>query len=355
MNKRKITLTRRIVQIISLILIVYGGYLLKPRPGTYWGRHEITGNQAVQSGKEVSLFPQLKAPQGRMSTTQFSQGSILWPSGKTPVLENFPPGLICRFNPKGGMFKACILHFFNENLSWRTPIKYLLPHIALFMLLCFLLGRMWCGWVCPIGTVGDFLTSLRRKMNIPVRRFSNRMRRSLRSGAYGILAVSLSISAFIGIPKFTRFQCYWFLPYCQTCPARLICPVFGLIKPSWKDFSSAISAGFTILAWMILGVFIAAFYWGRRVWCHLCPVGLVNSWFNRGAGVELRKKAIRCNKCAACTDACPMGLTEMYELDKDAIFNQKGCTLCLRCIEVCPQKECLSMSFFGKEIVKSEF
>lgn len=334
MRIRRISLSRRIIQICCLLIIIYGGYVFKQR--------------------HSNIFPVLKPPQNAISTTKFSKGSILWPSGDTPVLENYPPSLICRFNPRGGMFKACIVHFLSENLTWQTGFKFLLPHLFIFILLCFLFGRMWCGWVCPIGTVGDFLSFLRRKMNIPVRRFPSNFRRTLRFSSYGILSISFGISAFIGLPNFTRFQCYLFLPYCQICPARLICPVFGLIKPSWKDFSTGITMTFTILAWIVIGLFIAAFYWGRRVWCHLCPVGLMNSWFNKGAGIQLRKKTIKCNKCGYCADACPMGLTKMYETDQNIVYNQNGCIMCLRCIEICPRKSCLSVYFFGRKIVESD-
>lgn len=338
MNKRRITFLRRTVQILSLVMLVYGGYIFKVK-------HHTT--------QQANLFPALKAPEGYISTTKFDRGSILWPSGDNPVLENYPPGLVCRFNPRGGLFKACIVHFISENLTWRTSFKYLLPHLTLFMLLCFLFGRLWCGWACPIGTVGDFLTMLRKKMNIPSRKFPAGFRNGLRSGSYGILGTSFFISALIGVPHLARFQCYWFLPYCQICPARLICPIFGLIKPGWKDFETAITTMFTILAWLVLGIFVAAFYWGRRIWCHLCPVGLMNSWFNRGAGVELKKISVKCNKCGLCTEACPMGLTEMFEKKTDGVFNQSGCIMCLRCVEICPRDGCLSANFFGRKIVES--
>ena len=341
MKKRRISLTRRIVQVFSLILLIYGAYIFKQ---AYLEQGGISQNESQ------SLLPSLKAPPGSMSTTQFKKGSILWPSGATPVLELYPPGLVCRFNPKGGLFKACILHFISENLTWRTSLKYLLPYISLFILFCFLLGRIWCGWVCPIGTIGDFLSFIRRRMNIPVKRFPGGFRKSLRFSSYGILGVTCFISAFIGLPNFARYQCYWFLPYCQVCPARLLCPPFGLIKPGWKDFSTGITSLFTILAWITLGLFIASFYWGRRVWCHLCPVGLINSWFNKGCGIGLKKKAIKCNKCASCADACPMGLSKMYEVNQDTQYNQKSCIMCLRCVEVCP-RYCLTAHFFGKKIV----
>lgn len=353
MKFEKITLTRRVSQILFLIAIIYGGYLFKADYDLL--KNTVPGSDSLNSVPGGSLFPALKAPKGSYSTTLTQQGSILWPSGDTPVIENYPPSLICRFNPRGGMFKACIVHLFSENLTWRTAIKYILPHISLFILLCFLFGRMWCGWVCPIGSVGDFLSFLRRKMNIPIKRFPKSFRKSLRKTSYGLLGGAFSISAFIGMPNFSRYQCYWFLPYCQICPARLICPLFGLIKPNWKDFTTSVSSGFTILAWLVLGIFVAAFYWGRRVWCHLCPVGLMNSWFNKGCAVELKKIAVKCNKCASCADACPMGLTKMYEANENIIYNEKGCIMCLRCVEVCPREKCLSMCYLGKTIIESKY
>jgi len=347
MRFRRISIVRRIAQVIFLILIIYGGYLFKANIETV--------KSDVSQAKPKTFFPVLKAPKDSLSAGQFKKGDILWPSGDTPVFENFPPSLICRFNPKGGMFKACIVHLVSENLTWRTNIKYLLPHISLFILLCFLLGRMWCGWVCPIGSMGDFLSWVRRKMDVPVKRFSALMHNILRSSSYGLMASTFFISGFIGIPNFTRFQCYWFLPYCQVCPARLLCPLFGFISPTWKDFSTAVSTMFSILAWLSLGVFIVAFYWGRRLWCYLCPIGLMNSWFNKGAGLELKKVALKCNKCGSCSDACPMGLSEMYEADKDTIYNNEYCIMCIRCVDICPRDNCLSVNFFGKRIIASKY
>lgn len=340
MSIGKISVVRRLAQLICLILLVYGAYIFKG----------ASFRKSVES-----LLPELKAPTGAMSTTKFKQGNILWPSGATPVLELFPPSLICRFNPEGGLFKACAVHFISENITWQTPIRYLLPHITLYILLCFLFGRMWCGWVCPIGTIGDALTWLRRKMNVPVRRFPKTFRHGLRAGAWSVLGLTGAISTFIGLPNFARFQCFWFLPYCQVCPSRLLCPMFGLIGPNWKDFSNGVTALFTLLAWCMLAVFVAAFYWGRRVWCHLCPAGLLNSLFNRGCAVELRKDAPKCNQCAACAEACPMGLTKMYAADRNLIYNEKGCIMCFRCVEICPRQGCLSASFLGKKFLESKY
>jgi ferredoxin len=81
----------------------------------------------------------------------------------------------------------------------------------------------------------------------------------------------------------------------------------------------------------------------------------MNSWFNKGCGVELHKTAAKCNRCAACAEACPMGLTKMYAARQDLLYNEKSCILCFRCVEVCPRPGCLSAGFFGRKIVESDF
>ena len=35
-----------------------------------------------------------------------------------------------------------------------------------FLTLVILLNKVWCGWICPFGTVQDWLTKLRERLNI---------------------------------------------------------------------------------------------------------------------------------------------------------------------------------------------
>jgi ferredoxin len=81
----------------------------------------------------------------------------------------------------------------------------------------------------------------------------------------------------------------------------------------------------------------------------------MNAWFNRGSAIELKKQAVRCNKCASCADACPMGLSKMYSANKNMIYNQSGCIMCFKCIESCPKDDCLSCDFLGIKFLRSKF
>ncbi len=124
--------------------------------------------------------------------------------------------------------------------------------------------------------------------------------------------------------------------------------------PSWRDFTSAFAGVATVCAWIVLGIFLMAFFVGRRLWCHLCPIGLMTSWFNRGSGLQLVKtNATHCNRCSACADACPMGLTHVRDTKDTANLGQAQCILCMRCVDACPRDGCLKARFFGLSVVSS--
>ncbi|GAG19574.1 unnamed protein product, partial [marine sediment metagenome] len=248
-----------------------------------------------------------------------------------------------------------LVHMVSENLTWQTPLKYLTVYILIFVGLAFLFGRLWCGWICPLGTIGDVLNALRRRLHFDHLAFPMGFRKALRFGAYALLVPTLAISTLIGTPTFASYQCYLFLPYCQVCPARLLCPLFGGLSSTWVDFTNGITTFFTIASLVVLGLFAGAFFLGRRIWCHVCPIGLINSWFNRGAATELRKDPLKCNHCAACADACPMGLDQVAREKERTVLNDPACILCLRCVDACPRDDCLTVTFLGKTLLRSKY
>lgn len=248
--------------------------------------------------------------------------------------------------------KGCNVYLLSDALAKQTKLSVVLPAVLGFILLSFLLGRWWCGWVCPLDTIGDVLTYARRKLGFHYIEFRSGVKQLLKGTGNFLLWGGWGISYLIGFKSLENIRCHLFLPYCQVCPGRLICPVFGLQMPSWRDFANAFTGTFTILAWLALVLFLAAFVVGRRVWCRVCPIGLVTSWFNRGALLELRKDPQNCNRCGSCSDACPMGNTHVRDEKKERM-NHPDCIFCLRCIEQCPKEKCLSVRFLNRTLISS--
>ncbi|HID93274.1 MAG TPA: 4Fe-4S binding protein [bacterium (Candidatus Stahlbacteria)] len=334
--KRRITLLRRVVQIASFIAILYGGFL---------------GIENIKT-----LLPSLDPDPGEPEITKYERGDILWVAEDPPIFELYPPVATCRFIARGGSFKACFLHMISENLTWLTPLKYLLPHILLFVFLCFLAARFFCGWLCPLGFFADGLSTIRRFFGLSYVELPKVLRDILVKFGYVLLFLTLLLSIVISLPALAvaGFKEELFLPYCQICPARILFPLFGGVTPCWYSFDSTISTVFTFFGWLFLLFFLMSFFI-RRLWCRICPIGAIISLFNRGALITKEKDVQKCTRCGACATGCPMGDRGVYEEKSNRIINRTNCIFCFRCVDLCPEDGCLQVKFLRKGIFKSSF
>ena len=326
MKRPTITFWRRLVQVICFVLFVYGGWVAVVA---------FRGGEATESA--------------------IPKESLVWTEGVPAVVDAYPPSAVCRFTAGGKAVSGCIIALVSESLTLSSSARVVLPYVLVFILLSFLLGRWWCGWVCPLGALGDLLSAARRWLKKDFKHFSEGWRRSLRRTAYGLLGATLVISWLIRPERYkATWQCWFFLPFCQICPARLACPlVAGAAPTTWGAFGHPVQGFFTIASWAVLGLFATSFATARRLWCHVCPIGLVTSWFSRGSPLELHKEATRCNRCGVCSDACPMGLTHVRDEKEHTVLNSNECIVCLRCVDRCPRDDCLSLKFAGLPVVRS--
>ena len=95
--------------------------------------------------------------------------------------------------------------------------------------------------------------------------------------------------------------------------------------------------GFIFLAIYISGIAIT------RAWCRICPNGAFISLFNKGALIEKRKDPQKCTKCGICKRVCPMNNEYVYKEKKLTTISDKDCIMCFKCIENCPEKDCLQV------------
>jgi len=68
--------------------------------------------------------------------------------------------------------------------------------------------------------------------------------------------------------------------------------------------------------------------------------------------LHLHKEGEKCTKCGTCKRVCPVQVTETYEM-KGGDVKTSMCTLCLRCVEMCPNEDCLKLNVSGKTLLKS--
>lgn len=331
---RKITLIRRVVQVIAFLLILYGGFL---------------GIEKIRT----RALPFIEPP------PSFLPGERIEPlrpiAGYTQILDTYLPSKTCRFivqEPR--FFRACAIHFFSESLTWLTPLKYLLPHIFLFMILAFILGRFWCGWICPLGFLQDVLGILRKYLRLAYCNLPDVVTNTLIRFKYGFLLFLGVVSLIIAFPILAHYQKELFLVVCQTCPGRVLFPALGGAMPAFYSFDSPILTFFSLLGILFLLAFLGSFS-VRRLWCRICPSGALLSFFNPGGAMSKEKDILKCTRCGTCSRVCPLQNEKVYAEKLVRNVNDKNCIRCFRCVDMCPEDRCLRVKLLGKTLFESKF
>ncbi len=247
------------------------------------------------------------------------------------------------------------------------------------ILLSVLLGKFFCGWVCPFGLYMDLLTYLRKAVKIPHRDFSEDFNKKFHQLGYVILALIIVLSVIFGSEAIAGAQLvpgteeggfvyqYFSAPFCQVCPMKPFCVLLessvGLIRFEW--ISQVTTGAFyelgyyvTSLNLLVLGVVTAAAFFFRRSWCRICPLGALIALFSRFppfkwvSVLRLDKVEEKCTKCGICKRVCPTQVTEVYD-KKGGDVTTSNCIMCLRCVEMCPYEDALRLKAAGKTVLKS--
>ncbi len=188
-----------------------------------------------------------------------------------------------------------------------------------------IVGGAFCGWICPLGALGDLMAWLRRKLRIKEVMVPARLDGILRYGRYVVLA---------GIMVATvTTATLWFATY---DPYYVIFRLGFIFEPNlstdWPGYLIA------------LGV-IGGSLFIPRVWCrYLCPLGGLLSLVQRISPFKVRRDAVVCIDCKRCDRVCPARLDV-----STARAVTHDCTMCLRCLSDCPAPGALDATLRGYE------
>ncbi len=191
-----------------------------------------------------------------------------------------------------------------------------------FLAMAFLFRKAFCGWLCPIGTISEYLWRAGKKLfkrNFFLPRWLDLPLRGLKYFLLGFFVWAISTMSAVGIRDFMRS------PY-------------GLIADV-KMLNFFRHIGETGL--IVLGVFVMASVFVQNFWCRfLCPYGALlglTSWLSP---TQIRRNTETCIDCGKCAKACPSALP----VDQLVQIRSVECTGCLECVAVCPAQNALAMS-----------
>ncbi len=228
------------------------------------------------------------------------------------------PGLNCYSCP--GAVGACPLGALQNAIaaSANRPAFYVIGLLTLFGLT---LGRVICGWLCPVGLIQELL----HRLPTPKLRKS-RATRALSWLKYAALAVFVVI-----IPLRYAAQRLPLPAFCKyICPAGTLEGAVGLLAhPANADKFSMLGILFTRKFVVMLGIGLACVFCYRSFCRFLCPLGAIYGLFARIALMGVRVDEAACTGCGACARACPVDIRRVGDHE---------CVHCGLCVDVCPER-----------------
>lgn len=172
----------------------------------------------------------------------------------------------------------------------------------------FIGGRAFCSYVCPVNMVTDGANWLRRTLRFDEAERKVWVSRNVR---YWILGISLFISFALGVAAF-----------------ELISPI-GILN---RGLIYGIGFGSTV----IVGVFLFDLFALKNGFCgHICPLGGFWSLIGKFSLIRVKHDSQKCTLCMKCVNICPERQVLSMIGKKSAFVTGGECTNCARCIEVC--------------------
>jgi len=256
------------------------------------------------------------------------------------------------------LFKIDPLLMFLTALSERLVLPGLVFAVAM-VLLSLVLGRFFCGWICPLGTLIDAAAMPKKKQVV----FSDRNNQRLNRGKFVLFAACFFL-AVLGIqaawlfdpiviiarvvslnviPALTLVVDKFFITIIQRF--ELYGGTYDLYR-SLKGTLLGVNAHFfanSIVTFVFFALILTVSLWITRAWCRfLCPLGALYALASRFALLERKVEA--CTSCDVCRSRCRTGAI----LD-DGRYRKGECVLCMDCVYDCPQKTTAFVFSFGQK------
>jgi len=226
-----------------------------------------------------------------------------------------------------------------------------------------ILGRVWCGWLCPMGTAVDLLRPFFKSGKPPI---DNEKLRTIKYYLLFFLIASslfsLSLAGYLDpLSLLTRTLTLSIYPAINALVENSLLAGYSS-EIGWlsrladsaysiaKEYVLAFEQPIYYLNFFTVFIFLAILFLERfqkRFWCrNLCPLGALLALLSPFSIIK-RKPAKQCSDCAhGCDGVCRLNLFKGKFQEKQ-IKNE--CIYCFDCIDKCPNARVRYFLGFGKE------
>jgi len=227
----------------------------------------------------------------------------------------------------------------------------------LTLLLTAALGRVWCGWLCPLGTLLDW-TRLKRPTAgdaDPNNRWRQAKYYLLFTTLFAALLGSLTLLVLDPLTLLFRTVSVAALPALNglVTAAEKALYRFGPLQAPLETFDRLVRGWLlaqeqpffqqNLVLALVLASVLALNAIRPRFWCrYLCPLGALLALVSQVSWLRHRVDEVACTACQRCVRACPTGTIDP---ERGFAADAAECTLCLDCQVSCPTK---AISFRGQ-------
>lgn len=194
---------------------------------------------------------------------------------------------------------------------------------VLWLLVTFVLGRVYCSSVCPLGTLQDMAIRVRSMVSgRGARRFSYRKSNNRRFLMLGIYIASF-VAAIGCVPLL-------FEPWPAFVNAVGQASGQG-VHPALKGLEVGATLGVVCAAVSVLLVLVYSMISGRDFCNEVCPVGTVLRLAGTKTLMHIELEPDKCTACLKCQDVCKASCIDI----KTRTIDNGRCVRCFNCVAVC--------------------
>ena len=194
-------------------------------------------------------------------------------------------------------FGICLLGI----VSSKQVSDWLLPTTLL-------VGVLFCGWICPLGTLQDWAYKLGRKLKLPLFRMPYKVQRYLQFSRY-ILYFLLTLGVTFTVLQGTKN-----------------------LSALMKGKEIALASLIVLIIFVLVGIFF------NRPFCnYICTGGARRGLWSVIRIIGIRRDTSRCINCKLCSKSCPMNI----DVANTDFVRHPNCIGCMSCLSACP-KNCIS-------------